>query len=349
MFDGGSQRNNSIDFIKGFLMLLVIMGHWLQGNMNETLIRHFIYFFHMPLFFLISGFLIDYEKMKNRKVIYLFKRYFQLGAPWLITSVIFLIIRNFSHIGDISYKDIIKIFYSPYYHLWYIIAYLAYITILLAYIKLCKKLIIRKQIIVLLIISLIVGFLARLFPEQDGVFKHIVNYILRLQNFPFFIFGIYLSNEKIKVSKYIYCLALMVLSIIVIAFYVNMGFMLNTAGFFIVNFVLSLAIYKLTYEKDIYFPVINSLGGNTLWIYLLHVLALLAATFIMPSEYETNQWYLTSLIFLISLIAAIIFINGIRTPRLAKPSKNLKSTPIGVAIAENPEEKYAKLHRGPLS
>ena len=46
------QRDKSIDFLKGFCMLLAIIGHSIS---TDSIGRHIIYSFHMPVFFIIGG------------------------------------------------------------------------------------------------------------------------------------------------------------------------------------------------------------------------------------------------------------------------------------------------------
>lgn len=60
------RREAWLDSLKGFAILLVILGHVLSGYLDAAAfpgaytsfytIRTWIYSFHMPLFFLISGF-----------------------------------------------------------------------------------------------------------------------------------------------------------------------------------------------------------------------------------------------------------------------------------------------------
>ena len=55
-------RDNRIDSLKGLLIILVILGHVITTIDNVNIVNHavmgFIYIFHMPLFILISGYLI---------------------------------------------------------------------------------------------------------------------------------------------------------------------------------------------------------------------------------------------------------------------------------------------------
>jgi peptidoglycan/LPS O-acetylase OafA/YrhL len=46
-----------IDSLKGILVVLVFVGHFLPGLVTDNLVRYAIYSFHMPLFLGISGFL----------------------------------------------------------------------------------------------------------------------------------------------------------------------------------------------------------------------------------------------------------------------------------------------------
>lgn len=66
-----TQRDPYWDIIKGFTILLVIIGHSIQYHNGETYyeqglywanpIFKFIYSFHMPLFMLISGYFVVKE------------------------------------------------------------------------------------------------------------------------------------------------------------------------------------------------------------------------------------------------------------------------------------------------
>lgn len=57
-----------LDFFKGVAILLVICGHVILANIKGALDTHpvytWIYSFHMPLFFFISGYLISYSQKR---------------------------------------------------------------------------------------------------------------------------------------------------------------------------------------------------------------------------------------------------------------------------------------------
>lgn len=72
-------RQNWIDWAKAIGIYLVVVGHCTFTNTN---IEGFIYTFHMPLFFLISGFL--YKKEKLSITLYLKKLTNRLLVPYLL-------------------------------------------------------------------------------------------------------------------------------------------------------------------------------------------------------------------------------------------------------------------------
>lgn len=76
------------DFFKGIAIILMVMGHVIQQNWEGALGHHpvytWIYSFHMPLFFFISGFLINYT-MGNKSISKaLWKKSLSLLVPYFI-------------------------------------------------------------------------------------------------------------------------------------------------------------------------------------------------------------------------------------------------------------------------
>lgn len=87
-----SERIMWIDALRGFAILLVVVGHillmryWPDGD----LVKKYIYSFHMPLFMLISGFFakktlkfISFRAMGD----YLKRKAFQLMMPFCVFGV----------------------------------------------------------------------------------------------------------------------------------------------------------------------------------------------------------------------------------------------------------------------
>lgn len=51
-------RDHWIDSARGFVIILMRVGH----SGPPTLVKHYVYGFHMPFFFILSGYLFNYSK-----------------------------------------------------------------------------------------------------------------------------------------------------------------------------------------------------------------------------------------------------------------------------------------------
>ena len=78
-------RVNWVDNAKGIGILLVILGHlpWINGDMH-----HCIFSFHMPLFFIITGFFLTRSIERESFGVMLTKKFKSLVVPFLIFGVI---------------------------------------------------------------------------------------------------------------------------------------------------------------------------------------------------------------------------------------------------------------------
>ena len=79
------KRNDTLDNLKGIGILLVVFGHTLSKN----ILVNIIYYFHMPLFFFLSGMALYYSLNKNSN----FKNFFtkkirSIIIPYIIFSII---------------------------------------------------------------------------------------------------------------------------------------------------------------------------------------------------------------------------------------------------------------------
>lgn len=82
-----SNRIKWLDVAKGICILLVIAGHVTKYKLMKT----FIYSFHMPLFFILSGFTLKIPESKADIFSYTIKDIRRLLVPLLITHFIFVI------------------------------------------------------------------------------------------------------------------------------------------------------------------------------------------------------------------------------------------------------------------
>ena len=85
-------RNKTLDIAKGIGIVLMVIGH----SGCPTLLCNFIYLFHMPLFFFISGYLAYegiYTKENNNRQ-WLKRKTYKLYLPFVIISYVFFFWHN---------------------------------------------------------------------------------------------------------------------------------------------------------------------------------------------------------------------------------------------------------------
>lgn len=112
------ERNRSIDAIKGILIFLVVVGHILLGTLDENIFRYVIYFFHMPAFFFVSGYLLNMERLAKIKYKDVFFKYWKrMLMEW---SIAWLIYTIYALHDEFNIMDVIHYIYRPFYHLWFI-------------------------------------------------------------------------------------------------------------------------------------------------------------------------------------------------------------------------------------
>ncbi len=97
-------RNQSIDFLRGIAVILVVVGHAVQlangldyrnsGVFYEEPVYRFIYGFHMPLFHLISGYLAAYSFRAHDWKNEISKKAVQLGLPIITWGVIQFLVER---------------------------------------------------------------------------------------------------------------------------------------------------------------------------------------------------------------------------------------------------------------
>lgn len=107
------KRLTWIDLTKGLLMIFVVIGHY-PGELNFPLSKY-IYWFHMPAFFIMSGLFFKPLLEKGALVTGIKKRFMQLIIPYLFFVVLITVTRYGMEIGygntDLSWyvNDLMKI------------------------------------------------------------------------------------------------------------------------------------------------------------------------------------------------------------------------------------------------
>lgn len=101
-------RNNTVDLLRGFAMLLVVLGHTMTGSTTgaeDTLLFNFIWSVQMPLFFMISGYVTTYSRpAENIRQLWLLlkKRTTAYLMPWVVWT---FLIRGLL-LGETAFFDV---------------------------------------------------------------------------------------------------------------------------------------------------------------------------------------------------------------------------------------------------
>ena len=168
-------RDKSVDSLKGFLILLVVLGH-LIGNLQVSWggVWNLIYTFHMPLFVLISGYFSGRDSINVKNILK------PLFAFQFISILILTILGS---------KFSISYFLIPHWTLWYLLS-LIFWRLILRYTP--EKLIDNPY--VYLGIALLATITIGLFLPHGRVLsaQRTINF------FPFFLMGYYFREGKIK-------------------------------------------------------------------------------------------------------------------------------------------------------
>ena len=175
------QRIAWIDNIKAFLILLVVLGHCIQdsGLDDDSLLYRFIYSFHIPLFFAVSGYVSQRDFTPWNAV---GRRVVQLLVPFAAWAVVKSII-----VGDLGY--ILTIVMLPDRGLWFLWALFVVVLI----IKCCEVTARWLRIGIVVPIVAAVGALYLLVLVLD---VKVLGMQFVAWQMPFYCFGWWLNRSK---------------------------------------------------------------------------------------------------------------------------------------------------------
>ena len=262
-------RNAHADNVKGFAIILVVLGHliWpLHPQDHVTLfIYKWIYLFHMPLFAMVSGY-FSHAKIMDRGSI-------QKIANLIAVYIVFVLI----HFFIMSMYGVSIEYFIGDYGLWYILSLVSWRIMLPLFIRL------PCYIFVSICLAVVVGYV--------GWVGLPFSLSRTFSFFPFFILGYSIKKKHMELSgiinKYI-AMSVIILSVIVCWKlrdgkdmllmvwcadpYVNYNAGIHTAAYYrilrlISAFIISLAVLSLIPKRKI---SLTWIGQNSINVYLLH-------------------------------------------------------------------------------
>lgn len=178
-----------LDALKGILIILVVLGHVIQftnPNYQHDFLFRFIYSFHMPLFFAISGYLM----YKGKFEIQLFRKsIFQLLLPFITWAFLLPIAYD----GNIDWKYTFRILLYPDNGLWFLYNLFIY-RVLFAFSEKWSIHLYRQEIFILLIFFVLSALMLLLHT--------LLNMTQLCWFFPFFAIGFYVHKYEAYLGQY---------------------------------------------------------------------------------------------------------------------------------------------------
>lgn len=267
-----SERLVWLDSLRGFAIFTVVLGHCIDGYLGANIFPSynvllkiaydFIYSFHMPLFFCISGFAFylskTYKKYKIKfwdiVLLYLFWSVFQ----WCFKIVLA------SHVNKpLNFDDLLKIFYVPMVPYWYL-------YVLACLYLVFSKIGVPKIKLSLLCITGILGFIINHYSIDLGIISTSVYYMY------FFALGGHLCtmnlHNRIQNKNFIICVAICIVNCILYLYKVNFTTSILSINPIIVASAGSIVCFYIFYNWKIVYEsnILKMFGVYSLQIYVIH-------------------------------------------------------------------------------
>ena len=277
-----TSRSDGIDFLKGFLILLVIIGHIVVGSVHDNEIRYSIHAFHMPLFIGLTGYLLNANSLTSSPFLTVFTRYWwRLIVPFSLAFTFFTGILFFHAYqeGRVTIGLLLSYLHTPYYHLWFIPTMMLWVLIYRMMLK--SPVPMWLFVMVFSVVSLYWGSVSK--SEQFAALSPFVNKKV-FYFFSFFLFGASLRNSVDQIRQLFQQFRWFFAATLVVAFIVylhHIGFeksLARSIAWFALNMILIGLVVPPLMSTHINSHQVNTvivnMGRNSLPIYLWHVLPL---------------------------------------------------------------------------
>lgn len=183
------ERLHYLDTQKGILIILVIIGHVIQSNIEQyqdVFLFRFIYSFHMPLFFFISGFL-TFRKTAHSQLIS--KRACQCLIPFITWALLTPAIKT----GSFNMQETLLTLLYPNNGLWFLYNLFIY-CVAIALSEYWSTMRIKQE--------LWLAGIAMLLFAVSGWLHTILNATPLSWYFPFFAMGYYVHKYQEQIFKH---------------------------------------------------------------------------------------------------------------------------------------------------
>ncbi|WP_321519209.1 acyltransferase family protein [uncultured Bacteroides sp.] len=313
-----NSRIEYIDRLKGFAILLVVIGHFIECNVVKGYLHplySFIYFFHMPLFMFISGYVakkyLKVELAKPKEAFtFINKKIRSLIIPYLTWSLLIpMCFLSYNFKFDLFSRFEYLIFHHTY--LWFLTT-LFYLSLLFLVYEIISKILLKfkgGRILCITILYITTMFLYHIFPNV--VIKSIFGY------FPFYFLGVIIAQFKRAEDLYCNKIAFGIFTIAFLIIPVHFNYF-ETEFYRIIKAIVSFAAIPTIYYlsrfmrwNTIIDNQIQLWGRNSLVIYVTQWNLLHIFTINLPLYTSTFSLILVSFILSLFIGYACILIGNV--------------------------------------
>ena len=258
---------NKVDSLKGFAIILVVLGH------IASPLSSLIYSFHMPLFFIVSGFFLNPTNELKNEIIKSIKRLFKPFFIYLLLGFIVEFLKRYflnreqlkfeDFTGALIYMDYDRLIGTYAFVLWFLPALFIGKTLVYLILKYSRFFLIE---IVLISIAFLIGYNFN-FPLaiDDGLISA-----------PYIFIGYYFyKNKGVLANKTIAVILLIPLLLIPLVYGVpELNISTKYYESILINFIwtctLSFLLFILFSKLKFNIKALEYLGINSLYIFLIH-------------------------------------------------------------------------------
>lgn len=310
------ERKTWIDQSKGLAIMLVVLGHVVTNGMSSGIVSDIgvwsvlnkeIYSFHMPLFFLLSGYLScpkniqidDWGGIEKQ-----FKKILFLTIPYVIFSVFYFLAKLFTVssgavVNPVHANDILLIYKMPIGEYWFLYALILYNVVNLFFlicVKVCKRRALYKLlIIVFTLLSFIV--VSECVDISEFMVKHSGLRRPFLHSFYFFI-GIIVHMYELRMDRIannICVAAALVLSVL----FLNIISLKSGLFCCLLAITMIFLTVKFFKWKDVSF--IGEFGKYSLAIYLMHPFFIVLCKIVLSRSVGVSLYVIIATVLSIAL------------------------------------------------
>jgi fucose 4-O-acetylase-like acetyltransferase len=313
-------KNNYISIAKALGIILMVVGH----SGCPTAIGKFIYLFHMPLFFVCSGYF--FKEISDRPSLFAFyrKRIKGLYLPYLKWSLLFLLLHNlfrYLHITESVFyqkedyiRQFIKLIAMTDYELlirpFWFIKELLFTSLIVATISFfTSRLSIKKRSVLLFVIVLIISVISKLLSPIPLIGDCSVLCLSILYYYTGILFHKYRHYIPITYTTLIFSFAFVFTGSIIFRGTIDMRFtnIYNQIPYYLLSIagIIMILCISQKHETIKHISALYYIGNHTMPILALNLLALKLGSLLkiwiygLPIEqlssftviYEYNSWY----------------------------------------------------------